>query len=58
MSKPTAETAAENQDDKPESRSLAEQLQSAIAERDQYKDKWTRSLADLENFRKRIYANG
>ncbi|HEY0982239.1 nucleotide exchange factor GrpE [Schlesneria sp.] len=34
---------------------VAEQLQAALAERDQYKEKWTRTLADLENFRKRIY---
>ena len=34
---------------------LSEQLQSALAERDQYKEKWARALADLDNFRKRIY---
>jgi len=34
---------------------LAEQLQAAITERDQYKDKWARAMADLENFRKRVY---
>ncbi len=34
---------------------LAEQLQAAQTERDQYKDKWARSMADLDNFRKRIY---
>lgn len=34
---------------------VSEQLQSALAERDQYKEKWARALADLENFRKRVY---
>lgn len=34
---------------------LAEQLKAAIAERDQFKDKLARSLADLDNFRKRVY---
>lgn len=34
---------------------LAEQLQAAVAERDQFKDKCARAMADLDNFRKRIY---
>jgi len=34
---------------------LAEQLQAALAERDQFKDKCARTMADLDNFRKRIY---
>ena len=34
---------------------LVERLNAAIAERDQYKEKWARALADLENFRKRVY---
>ena len=34
---------------------LAEQLRAALAERDQYKDKWARAMADLDNFRKRVY---
>ena len=34
---------------------LLEQLQAALAERDQYKEKWARSMADLDNFRKRVY---
>lgn len=34
--------------------SLEEQLQAACAERDQFRDKWTRSVADLENYRRRI----
>ena len=37
------------------SQTLAEQLQAALAERDQYKDKWARALADIDNFRKRVY---
>lgn len=38
-----------------DSRTLAEQLNAAIAERDQFKDKLARSMADLDNFRKRMY---
>jgi molecular chaperone GrpE len=34
---------------------LPEQLQAALAERDEYKDNWARSKADLDNFRKRVY---
>lgn len=37
-----------------ETPTLEEQLQSAIAERDQFKDKWARAMADLENYRRRI----
>lgn len=33
---------------------LEEKLQAALAERDQFKEKWTRSLADLENYRRRV----
>lgn len=33
---------------------LEEQLQAALAERDQFKDKWTRALADHENYRRRV----
>jgi molecular chaperone GrpE len=33
---------------------IEEQLQAALAERDQYKDKWTRALADLDNYRRRM----
>jgi molecular chaperone GrpE len=35
--------------------SLADQLQVALAERDQFKENWARVMADLDNFRKRIY---
>jgi molecular chaperone GrpE len=38
-----------------ETPALAEQLQAALAERDQYKEKFARAMADLENFRKRVY---
>ena len=34
---------------------LADQLQVALSERDLYKDKLARSMADMDNFRKRIY---
>jgi len=33
---------------------LEEQLQTALAERDQFKDKWTRALADHDNYRRRV----
>ena len=33
---------------------LTEQLQAALAERDQFKEKWTRALADNDNYRRRI----
>jgi molecular chaperone GrpE len=33
---------------------LQEQLQAALAERDQFKEKWTRALADHDNYRRRI----
>ena len=35
--------------------SLKDQLEATSAERDQLKDRWARSVADLDNFRKRIY---
>ena len=31
-----------------------EQLQAALQERDQFKEKWTRAVADLDNYRRRI----
>lgn len=37
-----------------EAPSMAEQLQAALAERDQFKEKWTRALADNDNYRRRI----
>ena len=33
---------------------LEEQLKAALAERDQFKDKWTRAMADHENYRRRM----
>lgn len=33
---------------------LQEQLQATRAERDQFKEKWTRAMADLENYRRRM----
>ena len=56
MNEPTAEKSAEpNPAETKNTPTLAEQLQAALAERDQYKDKWARSMADLDNFRKRVY---
>lgn len=37
-----------------ETPTLEEQLNAALAERDQFKDKWARALADLENYRRRV----
>lgn len=37
-----------------EGESLDAQLQQALTERDEYKDKWARAMADLDNFRRRI----
>ena len=33
---------------------LHEQLEAAAAERDQFKEKWTRALADHDNYRRRM----
>jgi molecular chaperone GrpE len=54
MAKHTTETPA---DATPavEEPTLAEQLQAALTERDQFKDKLARAMADLDNFRKRVY---
>jgi molecular chaperone GrpE len=52
---PTSEASGQNEtlpmDAAP---TLEEQLQAALAERDQFKDKWTRALADHENYRRRV----
>jgi len=48
---PKTEAAAEASSEAP---TLQEQLQAALAERDQFKEKWTRALADLDNYRRRI----
>lgn len=37
-----------------EAPTLQEQLEAATAERDQFKEKWTRALADHDNYRRRI----
>lgn len=37
-----------------ETLTLEEQLNAALVERDQFKDKWARALADLENYRRRV----
>ena len=49
---PNTETPSTGAADSP---SLVEQLQAAAQERDQFKDKWARAMADLDNFRKRVY---
>ncbi|MEK6262834.1 MAG: nucleotide exchange factor GrpE [Planctomycetota bacterium] len=51
----TAEVASANADNNDETApTLEEQLQTALAERDQFKDKWTRALADHDNYRRRV----
>lgn len=53
--KSTAEAASANAASDLESApTLEEQLQAALAERDSFKDKWTRALADHDNYRRRI----
>lgn len=37
-----------------ETPTLQEQLKATASERDQFKDKWTRAVADLDNYRRRI----
>ena len=50
-----AETDSANANDNEEAApTLEEQLQTALAERDQFKDKWTRALADHDNYRRRV----
>ena len=41
-------------DSNEETLSLEEQLNAALLERDQFKDKWARALADLDNYRRRV----
>lgn len=55
MSNETTESVAEPTANPSAAPTLQEQLQAAMTERDQYKEKWTRALADLDNFRKRVY---
>ena len=55
MANQKAEANVEPNDADTNSPTLAEQLQAALGERDQYKEKWARALADLDNFRKRVY---
>ena len=51
----TAEAASANVNNNDEvAPTLEEQLQAALAERDQFKDKWTRMQADHENYRRRV----
>jgi molecular chaperone GrpE len=50
-----ADKTTEHNPAEDEAPTMADQLKAAIAERDQFKDKWARSVADLDNFRKRIY---
>jgi len=51
MADPATETS---QTEAPQPEAMANDLLAAQAERDEYKDKWARARADLENYRKRI----
>jgi molecular chaperone GrpE len=55
MAEQTTDANVEPDAARTNSPTLAEQLQAAREERDQYKEKWARALADLDNFRKRVY---
>ena len=56
MADQTTRTNDESQSaDKDDSPTMAEQLHAALLERDQFKDKLARAMADLDNFRKRVY---
>jgi len=46
--------SAENVDGTEENPSLKEQLEAAIAERDENRNRWLRTEAELDNFRKRV----
>jgi molecular chaperone GrpE len=48
------EAPSPNDEAATEGESLDVQLQQALAERDEYKGKWARAMADLDNFRRRI----
>lgn len=52
--KTTTTTEAEAVTEQEAAPTLEEQLQAALAERDQFKDKWTRMQADHENYRRRV----
>lgn len=54
MSDETVMTDNQNGDGPGEVPTVEEQLQAALTERDQFKDKWTRAMADLDNYRRRI----
>lgn len=58
MTNPSEETQNQSSEPNPaaaEGATMSEQLQAALSERDQFKDKWARAMADLDNFRKRVY---
>lgn len=52
--KTTTTTEADAVTEQEAAPTLEEQLQAALAERDQFKDKWTRALADHDNYRRRV----
>jgi molecular chaperone GrpE len=51
---PVADMGQRDETQIDEAPTLQEQLEAALADRDQYKEKWTRALADLDNYRRRI----
>ncbi|MBC8117464.1 MAG: nucleotide exchange factor GrpE, partial [Candidatus Saccharimonas sp.] len=52
--KTTTTTEVDDATEQEAAPTLDEQLQIALAERDQFKDKWTRALADHDNYRRRV----
>ena len=56
----TKQSAADDDNAEPsgdsndETLTLEEQLNAALLERDQFKEKWARALADLDNYRRRV----
>jgi molecular chaperone GrpE len=48
------DNAEPSSDSNEETLTLEEQLNAALVERDQFKDKWARALADLDNNRRRV----
>lgn len=48
------EQAAPQENPSEDMPTLEEQLNAALVERDQFKDKWTRAMADLDNYRRRV----
>lgn len=51
---PNENVEVKNEPNEPTAPTLHEQLEATAAERDQFKEKWTRALADHDNYRRRM----